>query len=308
MSPIAVSNKDSRQGILFICLSASLWGTVGIVVKQLYQFSEISTLGAGFYRLAFGFPFALLGCLLLRGSKTLKASARDLFMMGSLGLLLAAYLVLYFNALRLIGVAMATLMALCTAPVITALLSILLFGDRVSIKFLLCLAMSVLGTILLVFRPGINLGSHELATGALFSVAAALSYALMVFTSQGLPDKYPSLLPSTVSFGVGGLALLPFILSGGGFPALTIEAWSWFIYLGAVPTAFGYGLFFFAMRTVRPRTAAILTMAEPLVATCLAWLLFSEKLGFRGWVGAILLVGAVWALYTFGQSKNQGGH
>ena len=297
MSSIPMSAKDSRKGILLICLSASLWGTVGIVAKQIFLQSQVDALGAGFYRLVFGLPFAVLGCWLMRGSKTLKATWPDLARMALVGLLLAAYLILYFSSLRSIGVAVATLLALCTAPVITTLLAILFFGDRLSGRFLLSMIMSIGGTVFLIHRPGLDLGSGDLMTGTLLAVAAASSYALMVFASRGFSGDYPALLPSTVAFGVGGLALLPFVLSGGALPALTEAAWWWFIYIGAIPTALGYGLFFLAMRSVRPQTAAILTMLEPLSATCLAWVLFSESLGPGGWAGAALLVGAVWVLY-----------
>ena len=306
MSHTPAPRSDSRSGIALILLAASLWGTVGLVVKQIYDCSEIPALGAGFFRLTFGLPFALLGCRLMRGSKTMRVSAPDLAMMVLVGLLMAAYLLLYFSAIGLVGVTVATLIALCTAPVITALLSIMLFGDRLSLGFILSLAMSLGGTILLIHRPGLDLGSRELIKGSLLSLAAAQAYSLMVFASKRIPDRYPSLLPSTIMFGAGSLALLPLALGQGALTGLNRPSLAWFLYLGAVPTALGYGLFFLGVRGVRPQTTAVLTLTEPLAAALLARLLLGERLGPGGLFGAALLLGGVAILFSRGRSQTPG--
>jgi len=51
------------------------------------------------------------------------------------------------------------------------------------------------------------------------------------------------------------------------------------------------------MRHIKASTASVITMLEPLTATMLAWLLFDERLGMAGMLGALLLLAAIAVLY-----------
>ena len=59
-----------------------------------------------------------------------------------------------------------------------------------------------------------------------------------------------------------------------------------------------YWLFQSALKDVPASTASIVTLLEPLVASVLAWIMFSERLGPIGWIGAALLMGAIALLST----------
>ena len=74
-------------------------------------------------------------------------------------------------------------------------------------------------------------------------------------------------------------------------------AWSALVYIGLVPTALAYTLFFRGMRHTPATPASIATMLEPLTAAVLAWAVFGESLGAVGLIGAGLLLGAVFVLY-----------
>jgi DME family drug/metabolite transporter len=71
------------------------------------------------------------------------------------------------------------------------------------------------------------------------------------------------------------------------------EGWLLLIYLGAVPSALGYVLFFRGMQVTSATVATLITLVEPLTATLLAWWLFKEQLGPFGFVGAGLLIGSL---------------
>ena len=113
-----------------------------------------------------------------------------------------------------------------------------------------------------------------------------------------MAGRHHPLHATTIAFGVGALALLPFAHPTEAFR--TPEIWGLLLYVGIVPTAISYTLFFFGMRYVRATVASVLTLIEPLTATILAWLLFGERLGAAGLVGAIMLFGAIILLYRPG--------
>lgn len=68
-------------------------------------------------------------------------------------------------------------------------------------------------------------------------------------------------------------------------------------YLGLVPTALAYGVYFFGLRGATPTAAALATMLEPLTATVLAVGYYGETLSFAGGVGVLLIVGALGLYY-----------
>jgi DME family drug/metabolite transporter len=73
------------------------------------------------------------------------------------------------------------------------------------------------------------------------------------------------------------------------------------LYLGLVPTALGYVIFLYGMKTTPATVASIATLVEPLTGTLLAMVLFGERLAPAGWIGALLLLGAMGLLYLNGR-------
>ncbi|WP_289501200.1 DMT family transporter [Gloeocapsopsis sp. IPPAS B-1203] len=69
------------------------------------------------------------------------------------------------------------------------------------------------------------------------------------------------------------------------------------LYLGIVPTALAYLLYFSGIRHTTATIASIATLLEPLTATILAWWFFGEQIGAIGLLGAAMLVIASGLLY-----------
>jgi hypothetical protein len=64
--------------------------------------------------------------------------------------------------------------------------------------------------------------------------------------------------------------------------------------------ALGYGLFYYGVKHVTAAAASIANLAEPLTAMVLAIVLYGERPGPLGWVGAALLIGVLVFLYRGG--------
>jgi DME family drug/metabolite transporter len=64
-------------------------------------------------------------------------------------------------------------------------------------------------------------------------------------------------------------------------------------YLAVVPTVLAYRMFFAALAHVRATTAAVVALLEAAVAALLALWLLGERLDAQGWLGVLLLLGAV---------------
>ena len=65
------------------------------------------------------------------------------------------------------------------------------------------------------------------------------------------------------------------------------------LYLGVVPTATAYALYFRGLRSVGASVAALVALLEPLTAAVLGAVVLDERLGVAGVAGAVLVAAAV---------------
>lgn len=297
MKTSAHTRPGSRRGLILIMLAALLWGTVGVATGVIYTLSETNALSIGFFRLALATPALLLACWRVCGGGMFRVGRRDLALMLLIGAATALYQVSLFSAIRLIGVSLAVMVTLCTAPVLVAIASVWLFRERITAWTVLALLFAITGTVLLVGGNPDLAGMTGVTTGVVLALGAALGYGAIALCGRALAGRYHPLQPITIGFGAGALLLLPFALANGLVVEYSLQGWLLLLHLGLVPTALGYVLFLFGMRYTTATVASIVTLLEPLTATALAWLLFGERLGLIGLVGGALLFGAILLLY-----------
>jgi DME family drug/metabolite transporter len=295
---IMAPRAEARVGLLLVMFSAMMWGTVGVTTKALYGLAATNPLSIGFFRLALAVPALFLGCGLLLGRRTFQVTRRDLIVMMLIGAVTALYQVCYFGAIARVGVAVAVLITLCTAPVIVAVLSAFLTKERLTGRVLLALGCALAGTAMLIeIQPGSGIQGSVLFSGVLLALGSAFGYAVIAIASRALAGRYHPLQPIAIGFSFGAVVLLVFALPTGlvmDYPPL---GWSLLLYLGLAPTALAYGLFLAGMRTTPATVASIATLLKPLTSTVLAWLLFGERFSRLGLVGVVLLGLAMVVLY-----------
>ncbi|WP_240550251.1 DMT family transporter [Candidatus Roseilinea sp. NK_OTU-006] len=295
---------ESRGGLLLVMLAAALWGTVGVTTKSLYVLSVTNPLSVGFFRLALSAPALLAACWLAIGARTFAIARRDVGAVVMIGAMMALYQACYFAAIPRVGVAIATLITLCTAPVIVAALSALFMRERLTRTISAAMICALAGTTLLVgIAPGAGPLPADAPAGVLLALGSATAYAVLTLCSRQLANRYHPLQPIAIGFTLGALALGAFAMAspGGLVASYPTAGWLRLLYLGLVPTAFGYFAFLAGMRTTPATVATIATLVEPLTSTFLAWLLFDEQLGPTGWLGALLLLAAMIVLYRKGR-------
>lgn len=297
MQSIHAARAESRRGLLLIMLAAVLWGTVGISTKTIYHLAATNPLSIGFFRLAISLPVLFFVCWVRQGKKMLQVSRGDLGLMTLIGLLTALYQVCYFSAIARTGVAVATLVTLCTAPVMVAVLSVAFTGKRPSRPTLLALVGALSGTTLLVLFQEQSKISGADSAGIVLALISACGYGLVTLASQKLAadgDPFQSL---AISFSFGAALLFGFARFQGMVVTYTPLAWMLLVYLGTIPTALAYLLFFKGMRSTSATTASVSTLLEPLVATLLAWFLFGERFTPVGFLGVAILGASLLLLY-----------
>ncbi len=287
---------NSRAGVLAISGGAVLWGTTGVVVHNVHADTGLSAVSIGCYRLL----VAAAVLVTVRGSDLVRL-ARDLCRGRGWALLVTgagfgAYQALYFVGVADAGVSLATLISIGTAPIALTLSAALTRRRRPSAAALATLLCAMTGLVLVSSSAGSVPGPHPLI-GAVASLGSGLTYAgCTVLNSRLVVAADPLTLTGATSL-IGGLTLLPFaVASGMSFPidGPTAPALA---YLGVLPTAVAYALFFGGLRSTSTDVAAVLTLIEPLTATLLAAALLGETLTIPAAAGAALLLVAVTGLY-----------
>lgn len=290
------------SGLCLIALAAIAWGTTGATMTLLSRDAAASPLVVGWARLAVA--ASCLGTALLvvqpftrgglPGASAARLTGRPPGTALVAGAAMAGYQLCYFSAVTLTGVAPAALLAICSAPIMIAVLAAALLGERITARVLVPLAMAVAGTALLVLGPhGLGEISGRFALGALLALGAGLSYAAFAVAAKGLVGRMSPLAVATWTFALAALLLAPALLVQPAWRQMLAAGWPLLLYLGVGPTAVAYVLFTVGLARVPATVAGIVTLLEPLTATILGVACFGEALGATGWVGAGVLIAAV---------------
>lgn len=292
VSPVAAS----RRGFLLVVLAALCWGTSGLSGRVVADRSDLSPLDIAWSRLAIGAVVLLAAWALTARRRTAAvAVTRPVALrLALVGAGLAAYQLAYFSAVSRAGVSIATLVALGLAPLLIAVGAALLGHGRPSGTTVAALVVALAGLTLLVGVSAGADGGSAVLLGTLMASGSALGYAVVTLAGGGVPAGVPVTL---VGFGGGALLLTPAVLATGIAVPTDPVAVAVLLYLGFVPSALAYGLFFTGVRTVPGAVASIVTLLEPLTATALATAFLGERLAPAAVAGGLLLLAAVAGLY-----------
>ena len=272
-----------------VLLAAALFGTTG--TAQALGPDSTTPLGVGAARLSVG-GLALLAVLPLVGASWREAAALWRTPSGLVaGLCTALYQVCFFAGVQRAGVAIGTLVALGSGPVLTGALARLLLGERPGRAWVVATGLCLTGLSALVLG-GSPTGAVD-APGAGLALLAGLSYAAYtVLAKQQLDAGHRPTSVMAAAFGLGGLLSLPLLLtqplgwlSDGGGVLLAL-------YLGLVTVTVGYLLFVEGLAALPAGPVTTLMLAEPVIATGLGVVVLDERLTWLGTAGAgLVLVG-----------------
>lgn len=291
------AQKTFHRDFLFLVGASVSWGTVGVVNRIIDAYSTTNALSMAFFRLIIASIIFLLVSWRSFGLRLFRLKRRDFGVVVVMGATQALYQACYSAAIPLAGVTISTLVALCAAPVIVALLSPLITGEHLTPTILVALVGTLIGTVLLVVTPT-HSGTAGISSvmagisffGVLLAFLAACGYALFVLCGRLVSNTYHPLQINTLAFTIGALILLFLSPSTGLKLAYPVWIWLLILYLGCIPTALAYGLFQIGIRSLTATVASIITLVEPLTAALLAWIVFREELSLLGLFGAVVLL------------------
>ncbi|BBN53512.1 hypothetical protein TRE132_16370 [Pseudomonas chlororaphis subsp. aurantiaca] len=203
------------------------------------------------------------------------------------GLLLAGHWVSFFIAVKVAGVAIATL-GFASFPAFTVILEGLIFRERIRLNEIVLVALVSVGLVLVT--PDFDLASQA-TSGLLWAVGSGLLFALLSLNNRASSARIPAVQAALCQNVVVALCLLP--VAAPGLSEVRAIDWLWISLLGIFCTGLAHSLFVASLAVIKARTAAVVFALEPVYGITVAWLLFNETPTLRMLIGGVLIILAI---------------
>lgn len=272
-----------RFGLLLIIAAAALWGTTG--TAQALGPESAEPMAVGLARLLIAGPTMLL---IARPSTAMFRDRWRLIAMAGVGM--AAYQPLFFTAVDRAGVAIGTVVAIGSAPLLAGAISWLVDRERPDGRWWLATIMGI-GGLLAISTGGEDLGTSK--SGIMMAVGAGLAFAVYLIASRRIVVKGSPVASMSLVFGTATALSLPLLavvdLGWLTSPSGAIMT----LHLGLVATALAYVLFSIGLRFTTASTAATASLFEPATAGLLGVVVLGEALAASSWVGLVLILASL---------------
>lgn len=285
--------KNKRNiGPALIILAGCFWGSMGIFVRRLgtFGFSPIQIVSLRITVAALAFSLLLL----IKDRSGFRIALRDLPLFLGLGFgSILFFTVCYFSAITIMPLSTAAIL-LYTSPIWIMLMSVLFFRKKLNRIKLTALALAFVGCVLV---SGIS-GEGLTLTGLLLGLGSGIGYGLYSILGTIALRRYSPYAVTTYTF--------LFAAAGSWMvcqPADMISKFSaadnlmglllFCVLTGLVTAVIPFLAYTIGLRTVEASRAGILATIEPLVATLVGIVVFSEPLTLLSGLGIVLILVAV---------------
>lgn len=268
----------------WVLLAAALWGTTGTAQALAPESAHPVAIGA--IRLAVG-GIPLFIFVLLQGKLNIRNWPLKETLLASIAM--ACYQPFFFSAVTLTGVAIGTVVAIGSAPILSGFLEWIFFKSRPPKVWWYATLLSIIGcSMIFMNQESLNIDPY----GVVLALGAGLAFASYTLASGKLVRTGSSISIVAVVFTLSALFLSPFLFIFDMTWIAETKGLMASLHLGLVATGLAYFLFSKGLINVPSSTAVTLSLAEPLVATLLGVFLVGEHLALTSWLGiGFLLLG-----------------
>ena len=269
-------------------------GVVGISLSSIFvKYSSAPSAVTAAYRLLWTI---LLMSPVTFGRREIRqelfhVSRRNLLLSILSGVFLAFHFTLWFESLHHTSVASSTTIV-CTEVIWVSLGYALFLKGRMSLRSVLAIAVTLVGSALIAFADSSAGGAH--LYGDLLSLLAAITVAAYVLLGRVVRESVSTTVYTFVVYASCAVMLLLFCLVqrnslfGYGFSGILVG-----LLLAVFSTILGHSIFSWCLKYFSPSFVSASKLCEPVVAAVLAGLLFGETPAALQLAGGALILGGV---------------
>ncbi|MCX5231457.1 DMT family transporter [Streptomyces sp. NBC_00233] len=281
------------RGAFQVASGALLWGTIGLAYSFVHEAGilAVSSLRAAIATCAL---LAYMACT--RRLSALKRLAEPRILITCLfgAVAVTTFQVCLFAAIRSAGVAMATLLAIGSAPVFTGVFSILR-KQRPEPGWLLATILGIAGLGLICLPSGTAAAIP--LPGVIYALAAGTAYSASTIAAKSLTTAGIQPQAVTTAYFTGAALMLSpaAAITGGTIELSSPSEFLAIAWLGIMATSVAYCLYVSGLSEVTAPSAALLGLAEPLTAAAIGFALLKEEASTAGILGMTLITSGITA-------------
>jgi DME family drug/metabolite transporter len=205
----------------------------------------------------------------------------------------ALYGAAFFSAVRSTGVAVGTVVALGSAPLITGAITAISSRKAPSLSWLGTTVIAIVGMSLIVAS---GKEAQVTVSGVVLALCAGLGYAMFALGSKTiLSSGVSSEIAMAKVFGIASLMLAPALLFVDLEWLAHTDAIVMVLWLGTVTLALAYWSYATGLRHLEPSQTTMITLVEPVVATMLGVVVLSERPSVLAWCGIFVVIASLLA-------------
>lgn len=206
------------------------------------------------------------------------------------GVALATNWLFFFKAVETTSVSNAVL-SYYAAPVMVAVASPFLLGERLERRTLLATAMAFGGLFVMLYQPGQKLSGKDVA-GIGYGLIAACFYALVTISVRWLKELSAARLVLAQCLVALPVLVAAVLLTGGpGAFAVSAKALGLLAVVGVVHTALCLFLYFLGLQRVKVQHVGVLAYLDPISSVLFAYLFLGEVPTAASLAGGGLVLG-----------------
>lgn len=290
-------NRTQRDGLLLIMISAAGYSFFAIFTKYVYDNSTFGPLDILVWRFVISAPITWLAMAWLRrGQSPTSVGRLPRARLISMGLLFGVVAMVAFFAVERLPVSLYTVL-IYTYPAMVAIGAIA-FGERLSGRGWLALALTLLGVVLTV--PNLFQGLEGVdPLGVVFVLANAASYALYILLSNRVVRGVKNLAAAS-AWSISGSFVYVMLLvgfrglqGGGTIIPPNLNVWAGLLGLSVISTVIPIFTFYAGMSRLGAPRASIISMIEPVLTLVWAVLIQHESLEWIQVLGAGFILASV---------------
>ncbi|HYK84710.1 MAG TPA: DMT family transporter [Ktedonobacteraceae bacterium] len=273
-STSSVPVKQSRWGLLYVCVAVFFFSTSAVFVRWSQPFNSIEI---AFWRLATATLLVATLGLVTRQPLLLKRNELPRFLF--YGLVTALHFIFYIASLSFTTIAH-TLAIVYTSPIFVTIFSAVFLHESLPARKYIGIGLTIVGIAIMAgFEPhytACSLHGQCMMLGDGLALLSAICFSIYSIAGRGERDQHPLFRYTTNVYGMAALWLLPAVFYFAFQHAYPLTAVLAVVALGFFPLGLGHTLYNAAIRKVHATYANLIATQEVTGGVILGILLLHE--------------------------------
>ncbi|MBU1215796.1 DMT family transporter [bacterium] len=283
------NTKNTTKYFIWMVIAMLFWGFAWTAGKVAAEHSNAEV--AAFWRYAISFITIIPVVWYMK--IPLKTDRIGFLYMLAAGVLTSLFNYLFFAGLSHGQAGYGGTMVTALAPIITYILSLTIFGTKVSTLQIIALSLGILGAFILLRVP--FEGFAFLNVESSYFLGCAVVWSIVTVISQKAAKRMNLMFYTFVVFGITAFINMLFALPHHPFDFNAYDSVFWITisFIGLLPGTFSTALYFVSAGKIGAHRTGVFMFIVPVGAIASSWLIYGEELALSTIIGCLLAFVAV---------------